>query len=181
MAVVAKAECSIWITTLNGVPQQLVWGIYKTEAEEPDPARRRLARVLKPDQLVANGWDAVSTAWRRVPELVSKAIFAHPSSVVTLVGRKLTVSGAEYDLDDAGRACLDPEHDPEAPDVVVVDQDAIVTLVAALGVDHLLVEKTTLKTIHVHAVQDPATPNPPGANSGLYRQTSNSQVVRAEA
>jgi hypothetical protein len=169
----------MWLVTDNlGAPRHCAWGTVKTPAEEPDPAKKSWAAALS-DAEVTAGWDATTTAWNRAPQLSMPGVIDDAGAGSALVSRTLTIGGIDFDLDDAGRcnskgACL-------APDGVFTTIADAVALAESLSQDFTVVEKTTLKKVRVWSTQDPADPHPGDHDSGIYRQVSDSQVVRADA
>jgi len=168
---------SLWLVTLNGVPQRLSWASVKTQDEEADSALKSHAAALRADELVGDGWDATTTAWRSVPPMLYPDVLEHASSTPTLVSRTVAVDGVEYDLDTAGRpVSLTDSGDPDA---TITDVDALTTLIEAMGQAVSFVEKTTLKRVRVYT-SEPGSPLD-GCDSAIYRQTSDSQVARVDA
>lgn len=168
---------TIWLKTLNGVPQTFAWAKVKTMAEEPDPVEKVRSAALGSQELQADGWDATTTAWRDVPILLYPHFMLDAAASPVLASRTLTIDGVSFDLDTAGRPCPDQEDCP--PDVTITNIDALCTLVEAVGESIAFVEATTLKSVRVYT-SEPGSPLG-GCDSAIYRQDSDGQVVRVDA
>jgi len=166
----------MWLVTLNGVPQGFAWGHYKTQDEEADPVEKNRSAALGSQQSTGDGWDATLTAWRNVPPLLYDGIMGHASATAAIAGRTLTIDGASFDLDTAGRPCGGQEDCP--PDATITDIAALCTLVEAVGFEVTFVEKGAQRRVTVY----PSEPDSiEGVPSAIYRQDSDSQVVRTDA
>ena len=152
---------SLWLVTLNGVPQALAWGFVKTRAEVAEENYKARDAALDDNQATADGWDATVTQWKRVP----KTMNTFEELTATLVGRELTVAGLTYDLDTAGRAKTVGE--AHAPDATVVDEAALLAAVETLGRELQFVEKDTLKNWRASHATDAALK---GEDSLVHRQ-----------
>jgi len=156
----------VWLLLKNGVPSHTSWGHCKTveDAAEmfPDnPDRWDTAacmRGLDP----ADGWDATPTVWRRPPSFLyggaARGLVLNPPR---LDGRDLVIGGCRVSLDSPGRAKTtkawerdadgkwvhgskpDSTREPERPDLVVENEDAMLATAEELGTDVDFVEKGT--------------------------------------
>jgi len=170
---------SIWLVVDDlGDPQRFQWALYKTRAEEADAARKDWSAALSDAEETA-GWDAFVTNWHKVPELARPGVLTDAAANAAVAAGVLTVGGVDFTLADAPR--LDECNCKLAPDGTVVTAADAVALAESLGRDLELVEKSTLKRVKVWATQDPGDAHPGTFDSGLYRQSSDSQVVRADA
>jgi hypothetical protein len=191
----------IWLKTLSGVPQSFAWAMVKQDGEgwwppaapvdvENPTAAEEAARktatdmswktALMGDELAASGWDAVITAWRRIPMIFCPGWLDHASSGRDLTGNVLTVAGCTADITVPGRSSNQIE--PFAPDVTVGTLETLVAFVEAVGQDLDFTEASTFKRIRVFTGGEPGDPFVGGRfDSGIYRQTSDSQAVRADA
>jgi hypothetical protein len=165
-----------WLLLYQGTPQRLAFGAVKNPSEEPDSARKPWAAAFNDSQEADPDWTATSTMWKRAPAFAMN----DAASNAVLAGRLLTIAGVQWDLDDSGRVNSLLGAEKLAPDGLIIDQDAAVSLAESLGSDLVFVEKTTLKLVKVWAASDPTTPAPAGIDSALYRQVSDSQVVRVD-
>ena len=139
-----KEPRSIWLVTKDGVPQHCAWALVKTQAEA-EVGQKSWAAALDAGQLVADGWDATQTLWRRVPMALRPGLVEN--AVVT--GRDVTCIGLSYNLDTGGRVHMshsaERPQEPYEPDAVVADEDELLDGVEAFGGEIRFVEKDTLK------------------------------------
>ena len=165
-----------WLLLYQGTPQGLAFGAVKNPSEEPDSARKPWAAAFNDAQEADADWTATTTMWKRAPVFTMN----DAASNAVLAGRLLTIAGVQWDLDDPGRVNSLSGAERFAPDGLILDQDAAVALCESLDKDLVFVEKTTLKVVKVWSTSDPTTPAPTGIDSALYRQISDSQVVRVD-
>ena len=152
----------VWLLLKDGVPSHTSWGHVKTELDAqigglPPEDRNAAAcmRGLDP----ADGWDAVPTAWRRPPSfLYGGGARGLKINLPRLEGRDLVIAGCRCSLDLPGRpklmgdgrsvvaeavaagidvarieaAFADPAREPHRPDLIVEDEDAMLSVVEEL-------------------------------------------------
>jgi hypothetical protein len=159
---------SIWLKTLDGTPKEFAWAAVKTPGEEPDAAKKAWATALTSQEGTGDGWDATMTSWRDVPMMLWGHFLVHGSATPTLSGRTVAIDGVSFDLDTSGAP----------PETTITDIDALCTLVEAVG-DTVSFTEVGGKTVKVYT-SEPDTPLD-GCDSAIYRQTSDSQVVRTDA
>jgi hypothetical protein len=170
---------TVWLLVDDlGVPQGFKWASVKTPSEEPDADLKSWSAALS-DAEVTAGWDAHETSWYKVPPLARPGVLTDVGSGASYAAGVLTTGGVDYTLADTPR--LDAIGCKLCPDGTVSTLADTVALAESLGMDIDFVEKTTLKKVRIWSTQDPADAHPGTIDSGIYRQSSDSQVVRADA
>ena len=148
----------VFLLLESGTPRYCAWGSI------PADALKRSGKTTKE-------WSAVKTAWRRAPAFLhGGAARGLKVNKPVLDGRDLVVGGCRVSLDDPGRSRIKPgmrrvleaaqaagvtgadmdellsvsvdtEQEPEAPEVTVEDEKALVATVEELGHEVRFVEK----------------------------------------
>jgi len=136
----------IWLVTHHGIPQGCAWAMVKTW-DEAEPGRESWAAALAADQLLADGWDATPTQWRRVPQAIRPELLGQAPARV--VGRDVIAAGLRYNLDTGGRVHSSHkegnEREPYEPDAVVDSEPDLLAAAEAIGREIRFVERDTLK------------------------------------
>lgn len=140
----------IWVRTKGGQPMSYVYATCKYPADVEDPLLKSYSAALSEAQVAEGGWDAVVTTWGEVPHPNLFPLDTHG----TLSGRKLTVGGIEFDLDE-GRG----KHTPHGR---FVDEAAAVAMAAVTGAPLDVMETLTEKRVGVFGEEqsDPFTGRP---------------------
>ena len=171
----------IWLVSDNGgVPYRLEWAAVETEGEwAPDGEHSHdWAAALTPAEEAA-GWSAESTEWTSLPTMTYRDYLAASAANASVASRELTVGGCKWNLDDKGRKLGGA--DCCTPDATIVSNDDLIALVEEIGNDVVFYEKTTDKLVRAYAADPVTNPLVNGKyDSAVYRQTSDSQVVRVD-
>ena len=144
----------------QGKPKGYVWALISDPADfddddprmppqngAPEAARCSWSCALTAQQ-VTDGWTAVPSEWRRVPDIAQHV--DHANGVASLVGRKLRVGGVELDLDERGNA-RGRGQEPDCPCGTLVSQGELQSLANGLGRGLAYQDATT----GAHMLQEP--------------------------
>jgi hypothetical protein len=128
---------TLWILIdPTGTPADFSWAVCKDLTETgayPAKSPSWHAALMTINEQAADGWDAISTNWKRIPKVLQKSFFDNSPTKPEIVGREIRFAGMAWSLDDVG--CVDPSHsvnsprNPCCPDVRIDDEDAAATMI----------------------------------------------------